>query len=235
MSLRMNLYGWSLHSFTQVLGSKDAAVLETATARLCEAFRKEALPSKGKAWLRMLIDSGFPLRQDREPPVEPADGGLLTVQMETEVHAIAVYCLARAITREDHLDLAGESSHWAHPAVGSLYRELAACGFTRLKSCGIQYFTWMSKLSHGSPLFGDDFRTEWSFYTYFSNQELAAMIPVFQAAAEFNRPSPAGFPQEAVKQMATGLSPSGKKFIGNLIRWFEQIQQAGQDAFIVWW
>ena len=234
MSLRMNLYGWSFPSFTQVLGSKDSAVLEAATARVSEALPKEPAFSKAKAWLRTLIESGFPLRQEREPPSEPADGGLLTVQMETEVHAVVAYCLARAIARDDHLDLASESSDWAHPAVGSLYQDLASCGFTRSKSCCVQYFTWMSRLSNGSPLFGDDFRTEWSFYTLFTNDELAAMIPVFQAAADFNRPLPKGYPEEAAKQMRTGLSEGGKEFIGDLIKWFGQIQRAGQDAFILW-
>jgi hypothetical protein len=232
----MNLYGWSFQSFTRVLGSKDAGVLNAATVRLREALRNESSFSRGTAWLRTLIDSRFPLRQDREPPLEPADGGLVTVQMETGFHAIVVYCLARAIAREDHLDLARESSHWDHPAVGALYWDVAACGFTRLKSCGMQYFTWMSKLSHGSPLFGDDFRTQWSFYSCFSNEELAAMIPVFRAAAEYSRPLPEGFSEEALKQLPPPtLSAGGKRFIGDLIKWFGQIQQAGQEAFIVWW
>jgi hypothetical protein len=231
----MNLYGWHLSSFAQVLGSKDSALLEAATARLSEALPEEPALSKARAWLQTLIQSGFPLRQDRPPPAEPADGGLLTVQLETEVHVAVVHCLARAIAGEDHLDLASESSDWAHPAVGSLYRELASCGFTRSKDCRPQYFSWMSRLSEGSPLFGDDFRTEWSFYTWFTNEELAAVVPVFQAAADFRRPLPEGYPEEATKQMRTGLSDSGKEFIGDLIEWFSRIQQAGQDAFILWW
>jgi hypothetical protein len=35
----MNLDGWQLSSFTQILGSKDPAVLEAATARLSETLR----------------------------------------------------------------------------------------------------------------------------------------------------------------------------------------------------
>jgi hypothetical protein len=31
------------------------------------------------------------------------------------------------------------------------------------------------------------------------------------------------------------LSDTGKKFVGDLIKWFGQIQQAGKDAFILWW
>jgi hypothetical protein len=84
-------------------------------------------------------------------------------------------------------------------------------------------------------LFGDDFRTEWSFYTLFSNRELATMIPVFQAAADFRRTLPKDYPEELTKKMATGLSDASKEFVLDLIKWFGQIQQAGQDAFIFWW
>jgi len=235
LSLRMNLYGWSLPAFKKALGSNDPSVLEKATALISETLPKEPAQSKAKAWLRTLIEKGFPFRQDREPSSEPADGGLLTVKMETEAHAFTVYCLARAISRREHLDLARESSNWTHPAVGALYRDLASCGFTKSKSCCVQYFSWMSGLSNGTPLFGDDFRTEWSFYTLFSNNDLATMIPIFQAAADFRRTLPEGYPEELTKKMATGLSDAGKEFVLDLINWFGQIQQAGQDALILWW
>jgi hypothetical protein len=61
------------------------------------------------------------------------------------------------------------------------------------------------------------------------------MILVFQAAADFKRPLPKGYAKEARKKIRTALSGSGKEFIRNLITWFSQIQQAGQDAFILWW
>jgi hypothetical protein len=231
----MNLYGWRLSSFTQALASKDSALLEAATARLSNAFTRDpAALAKAEAWLQTLIESGFPLRQDRPPTAEPADGGLLTVQMETAIHVAVVHCLARAIAREDDLDLAIDSSSWAYPAVGSLYEDFAACGFTRSKDCCVQLHSWMVRLGKGMPLFGDDFRSSWEFYTWFTNAELAAMVPVFQAAADFKRPLPKGYPQAARKKMRTGLSDGGKVFIGDLIKWFGQIQQAGQDAFILW-
>lgn len=232
----MNLYGWRLSSFTQALGSKDSALLEAATARLAEAFPKDpAALAKAQAWLQTLIEKGFPLRPDRPPASEPADGGLLTVQMETPLHVAVVHCLTRALAREEDLDLAIDSSSWAHPAVGSLYNELSSCGFTRSKNCPVQCHSWMVRLIKGTPLFGDDFRTSWEFYTWFTNEELAAMIPVFQAAADFQRPLPKGYSEEALKKMKMGLSDGGKEFIADLIQWFSQIQQAGQDALILWW
>jgi hypothetical protein len=230
----MNLYGWSFDSFTQVLGSKNDAVLKAAQARLSECLREPNL-SKGKAWLTTLIETGFPLQRDRQPSAEPEEGGLLNVQMETEAHVFVVHCIARAIARDDYLDLALESSNWKHPAVSSLHNELAACDFKRSGKCPVEYFTWMWKLSNGSPIFGDDFRTDWSFYTLFGNQELAAMIPVFQAAQQYERSLPEYLPEEHKAKMRTSLSEGGKEFIGDLIKWFSAIQQAGQDAFILWW
>jgi hypothetical protein len=234
MSLRMNLYGWSIDSFIQVLGSKNAAVLAAATARLSECLDEPNL-SKGKAWLTTLIETGFPLGRDRQPAPEPAGGGLLAVQTETEVHVFVVHSIARAIARDDYLDLAGESSSWSHPAVGSLHNELAACEFKRSGKCPVEYFTWMWKLSNGSPLFGDDFRTEWSFYSLFTNQELVAIVPVFQAAEQFQRSLPDNLPEDYRAKLRTSLSDGGKQFIGDLIKWFSAIQRAGQDAFILWW
>ncbi len=93
----------------------------------------------------------------------------------------------------------------------------------------------MSDLSNGTPLFGDDFRTDWSFYTLFSNSDLETMIPVFQAAADFKRILPEGHPGELTKRMAMSLSDAGREFALDLIKWFGQIQQSGQDVFILWW
>lgn len=230
----MNLYGWSFKSFTAVLGSKDAAVLNAATARLSECLSEPNL-SKGKAWLTRLIESGFPMRDDRPLPAEPAGGGLLTVQMETETHAFVVDSIAHAIAHDDYLDLAGESSDWTHAAVPSLYNEIAACDFKSSGKCPIEYHSWMWKLIHGSPIFGDDFRSDWSFYTLLSNQELAAIIPVFQAAEQFERSLPDNLPEHLRANLKTRLSDASKEFIGNLIKWFSKIQHAGQDAFIFWW
>jgi hypothetical protein len=228
----MNLYGWSLPAFQQVLGSRDCVVLEKAAALIVETLPEETVQSMATAWLRTLILNGFAFRTESPKPV---DGGLLLVPMETEAHVFTVHCIARAIARDDHLDLASESSNWQHPAVAALYNELSACKFHLSGKCPVEFHTWMSKLSNGSPFFGDDFRTEWSFYTLFSNSELAAMIPVFQAAREFQRALPEGYPEELTKKMATGLSDAGKEFVLDLIKWFGQIQQVGQDALIIWW
>ena len=70
MSLRMNLYGWSLPSFLQTLGSKDSTVLATATARLTDTLQ-EPSRAKAKAWLQTLIENGHPcakIAKRRSPP-----------------------------------------------------------------------------------------------------------------------------------------------------------------------
>lgn len=235
MSLRMNLYGWSQRSFEQALGSKDSVVLDNATARLADVYKEEADLSVSKSWCRTLIEDGSPLRQQRQPPTIPVDGSLMTLRVETGMHVSVVHCIARAIAREEHLDLSGESSIWAHPAVGGLYRDLASCGFTRSGSCGRPFLVSMSKLSEGTPLFGDAFRTEWSFYTIFGNDELIEMIPMLQAANDFKRTLPKGCPEEMASTMMLCLSDGSSKFAERLIGWFSAIQREGQDAFILWW
>jgi len=234
MSLRMNIYGWSLTDFRNVLGNNDAVLLDKATALVHETLPNEPARSQAVAWLQTLLKKGFPLQSERGPAAAPVLGDLVTVKMENEAHVFAIYCLARAIAREGQLDLAGESSEWSQPAVNSLYRELGACGFTKSKDCCVQYFTWMSSLSRGTPLFGDDFQSEWSYYTVFSNRDLANMIPVFQAAADFKRTLPDNIPEEHARTIATELTDQGKVFLRDLGKWFGQIQQAGQDALILW-
>jgi hypothetical protein len=229
----MNLFGWSFDCFTQVLGSKNPAVLEAATTHLSECLKEPDL-SRGKAWLTTLIEKGFPLRRDRQPPQEPAEGGLLTVQMETEVHVAVVDSIACAIAHDDYLDLSGESSDWGPPAVDSLHQELGACKFHLSGKCPVQYHAWMLKLLKGSPIFGDDFHTSWSYYTLFTKEELAAIVPVFQAAEHYKRSIADSYPED-YRAKYSGLSEGGKKFIGDLIKWFSAIQLAGQDAFITWW
>lgn len=231
----MNLRGWCRSSFTHALGSKDRAALDGALARIAESLPREPARAKAAAWLRTLVDDGFPLRGDRGPAAGAADGGLLSIRAEAEYHAIAVFDLVRTTARPEYLDLAGESSVWTHDAVGSLYRELAACGFTKSRQCPIQYFTWMSRLSGGSPLFGDEFRPDWSFYSWFGTPELADLASTLRAAAEFKRPLPPGLPPSMAERLPVELSEGGKQFAGELAGWLRQLHAAGQDAFVLWW
>jgi len=236
MALRMNIFGWSQDDFMAVVGSKDSALLEKASAILSESLREPSL-AKGQAWLRTLITEGYPFRSQREQPTEPEDGGLWTMQMETEAHAITMYCIVRAISRDEHLNLVSESSYWCHPSVGAFYREAQSCQFPSSKACPKEYYTWMHQLGNGTPIFGDEFRSAWSFYTLFSNDELLSMIPIFEAAIVFERTLPKGIPPEIAKHaqpMPTCFSDSGKNFARDLAQWLGQIQQAGQDAFILW-
>jgi hypothetical protein len=232
----MNLYGWSLASFRDVLGSKDPAVLESAMATLCESLQEGPALDRGKAWLRTLIESGYPFRQDRPEEPIPDDGGLLTVRMETEAHAFVVYSIAQTIRREEYLDLASKSSHWAHGALGASYGEMSACKFLPL-AAGVdrRFFGLKMALSNGSPLFGDDFRTDWSFYSILTRDQLAILISAFRAAIAYTRPLPADYPEAMAKSVKTRLSDTAKEFLGDLITWFGRIEQAGQDAFILWW
>jgi hypothetical protein len=231
----MNLYGWSLKSFVKAIGSKNSTVLEAASILIAEGYEdKPELSKKGKAWLRTLINTGLPLRRDRGQPSVPADGGLMITRMETELHAWVIYCIVRALARGHCVDLAIDSSSYSHPSVLALWDDLKYCGFTGSKDCPWQIHLWMSQLSGGTPLFGDGFRSDWSYYTIFTSKDLAHMIPVFRAAAKFKRRVPSSIPREARKALQFTLSKGGKTFIAKLSRWFTQIQKAGQDAFIYW-
>jgi hypothetical protein len=232
----MNIYGWSQDDFVAVVGSKNSSLIEKASAILSASLREPTL-AKGQAWLRKLIMEGYPFRSEHKQPSEPEDGGLWTMQMETEAHAITMYCIARAISRDEHLNLASDSSYWSHPSVEAFYREAQSCQFPRSKDCPREYYTWMHQLGNGTPVFGDEFRSAWCFYTLFSNDELKSMIPVFQAAVDFERTLPEGIPPEIARHaqsMPDRFSDSGKNFARDLVKWFEQIQKADQDAFILW-
>jgi hypothetical protein len=201
---------------------------------LASSLRDETTLAKARRWLSTLIENGFPLSEQQDPVSEPDDGGLLVVRMETEVHVAVVDSIARAIRREEYLDFAIESSTWAHPIVGAVYQELSACHFTRSEQCSMDYFDAMTRLSNGSPLFGDDFKSQWSFYTFFTNAELQAIIPVFGAAIDFKRELPNFIPDDARGQYRTSLSSGSRDFLSDLTKWFKQIQQAKQDTFILW-
>ena len=235
MSLRMNIYGWSLPAFKQTVGSKDSALLDAATTGLRKYLPEEPKFLRARSWIRTLIEAGYPLANGREGPPVPADGGLVTMQMETELHAIALYAIARAIALPEHLDLATESSNWMHQSIGAFSQALSACGFARSKACRYQMFNWIHRLGEGSPLFGDGFMTSWSFYTIFPNHELSEIVSDLRAAAAFQRPIPQGYSDEMAHKIVTTLSADGKSFANDLIGWMGQIQSAGQDAFIYWW
>lgn len=234
MSIRMHIYGWSFDTFREVLGSGDVRVLDQALEMVGKSWINEVDRPKGEAWLRTLIERGYPLCGERPPVTCPDDGGLATVRMETEIHIACIYYLSRVISGEGQLDLAGKSSFYTHGAMRSLDREMSASQFTKRMDCGVEFFRWMQALLCGNPLFGDQFRSYWSYYSHFRNEELAAMLPVFQQAIDFRRPFPEGYPEEMREKMTQCLSQSCKEYLRDLIEWFGEIEQAGHDTFIYW-
>src|SRR5215469_6663797 len=121
MSLRMNLYGWSFTAFRNTIGSGDEALLQKATAQLNEALKEPHL-SRGVAWLRTLIQKGYPLREEPAPFLPREDGGLVSVLAETETHAVVVDAIKMAIAQPDHLNLVVRSSTWVKECGASLHR-----------------------------------------------------------------------------------------------------------------
>lgn len=234
MALRMNLYGCRLESLTELLGSKDSAVSADASERLAKAIRNEDDLAMAKAWLGRLIDRGYPLRESRPSIQAPESGELLVAHLETELHALALSSLVEATLDRGGRDYSVESSHWHHSSIDALYNDLARCGFTRSRDCPVRLHEWISSLSNGTPLFGDDFRSEWSFYSILRNDDLAGLLDVFRAAVEFTRELAEEVPHELRSTIQVRLSHEGRSFITDLSKWFSQIHQARQDAFILW-
>jgi len=230
----MNLYGFSKPAFHQVLGSGDETVLQSATALFEESQNDEAACARGKSWLKTLIMHGHPLHNEHEQTKTPLDGGLLTVKMETETHAFVVYSLARAVAANVSPDLSQDSSNWTYAAISGLQSELSACHFSRSSECPREYHSLIVKLVSGSPIFGEEFRTSWSFYSILTNHELAVIVPILAAAINYERQLPQKMPAELKKQFSTQLSQEGKQFAQELSRWFGQLHAAGQDAFVMW-
>jgi hypothetical protein len=226
----MNLYGWSFEGFLNVLGSKNQHVLQSASELLEKAVKDKTHFERSKKWLNTLINEGFPL-SGNEGLVQPEDGGLVTFKVETELHSLVLYCIARAMTREGDLDLSMDSSNWHHSAAGALYNQLNACGFTKSKACSLEFSRILFKLACGSPLFGAEFKSDWSFYSILTHQELATLLPSLQSALEFERK----LPPEYGPQFLRSLSKDGKAFVSDLLKWFGQIHQSGQDALVYWW
>jgi hypothetical protein len=235
MSLRMHLYGWKLQEFIDAIGSKNRTLLKKASAHLEKTYkggRNEADLPKALAWLRTLINEGHSLRKDRQWPAPGVDGGLVIMHMEAGIHVAAVFCLFEALRRKEYLDQG--SDLWSHSVSLALSDDLRACGFNRSGENSAEFIQALWKLGGGTPLFGDDFCTNWEKYAVIENNQLAALVAGFRAAMSFKRNLPNNIPSAARKKLKTRLSGRPKEFIGDLVGWLGQIQEAGQDAFILW-
>jgi hypothetical protein len=115
MALRMNLYGWKLQELIDAIGSKNATLLEKASAHFEEMFQgwsdQTDLP-EARAWLRTLIYEGHALRKDREPPSVGTDGALVVVHVEAAVRIAVINSLVRALRREEFVNPASDA--WKH-------------------------------------------------------------------------------------------------------------------------
>jgi hypothetical protein len=137
------------------------------------------------------------------------------------------------LRREEFLNPAFDS--WSQGVSKALFGELHSCGFLQSDKSSVEFIQALRKLDSGTPLFGDDFCTGWEYYSVIDNPEIAILVGGFQAALDFERKLPDSMPDDVRRRFKTRLLDDTKKFICDLIGWFEQIQQAGQDAFIIWY
>jgi hypothetical protein len=232
MSLRVTLYSWKLQEFIDVIGSKNSVVLKAAATNLANIYKREKDNSKlnsANAWLRTLINQGFPLRRDRKRPTVGAKGKLLVMHMEAGIHVAVIHSLicslgAKRVTFDE----------WSQGIHGAIHKELRECGFLRSEKVQVEFLLTLGKLDCGTPLFGDDFFTGWELYSIIENHEIAALVAGFRAALRFKRKLPRGLPKDVKKRLKTRVSDDCREFLGKSVKWFGQIQKAGQDAYILW-
>ena len=155
--------------------------------------------------------------------------------MEAESHVFALEAIRRAIAEPEFLDLALESSFWNHGAISMLSDGMSSCNFSRSQACGLPMIQAKYILGAGSPLFGQQFQTSWSYYSLLDNEMLAAIIPSLEAALSYERKLPDEMPAELRANYPTQLPDLAKKFAAELAGWFRQLHTAGQDAFVLWW
>jgi hypothetical protein len=235
MSLRMNLYGFTPTEVIDCIGSTDQNIQQDAKREVSRLLRAEADQAKARGWLRTIFGGrAVSLRKDRPALAVGDDGGLVITQVETEIHALALFGLVQAVRANRYLDISAESSHWHQKAVSSLYAEMSACGFFRSGNVPIEFHTWISQLIDGTPLFGDSFWSDWSYYSILERRELAQFGNVLQSAITYQREIPEEIPEDVARTITRTLSNQGKRFASDFSGWCSQLSQVGQDAFILW-
>jgi len=158
--------------------------------------------------------------------------GLVVMHMEAGIHFAAVFCLFEPLRRKEYLDPGFDL--WSDRVSLALSDDLRACGFNNSREYSVEFIQALWKLGGGTPLFGDDFCTNWEKYAIIENNQLAVLVAGFQAALGFKRKLPKSMSASDRKRIKTRLSDKPKEFISDLVGWLGQIQEAGQDAFILW-
>jgi hypothetical protein len=235
MSLRPALYGWKIQEFIDVIGSKNVKVQKAALGHLREVYESpgdQAELRKARAWLRTLINKGYPLRRDRKPPIVRADGELLLMRMETGIHVAVVNSLVQALRRDEFVQPLFD--RWSQGVSSAIHNELRACGLFGSRASSVEFITALSRLDGGTALFGDGFHTGWEYYSVIEKAQIGLLLAGFEAVLNFERKLPDGIPAEAKKRLRTRVSADARGLITELIDWFGKIERAGQDAFILW-
>lgn len=236
MSLRMNLYGCDFDALKATIMSGDEDLLQRASGRLDEIFKDSewARELSGK-WLEKLIKHGCPLKESHDNLAVPEDGGLLVSQLEAETHVFAIHSIFESLKNDTWLNLSGPSSNYTPTAVRRLYRELDDCEFLSSDQCPEQLANCLVSISTGTPLFGDGFHTNWSYYCFLENQKLLEMQRGLEAALTHKKFIPDYVPEEVKKDYFLELSEGGRKFTNELLNWLGSLTEADQDLYIIWW
>ena len=235
MSLRMNLYSFELSSLIELLSSGEQGILAAAHENVEASLRAPDDRERAKLWVSRLVRDGVLLARDREPPSTPSDGDLLVSRLETELHVVGLFALIRAMTNPQALDLAVESSSWTRETLGAVIGEMRECGFLGSAECPRVLRESLAALDSGTPLFGDGFRTDWSYYSILQHAVLGETIAALERACAYRRPIPAYVPESVRKSVKAELSEAGRALVQELRGWLGKVMSAGHDALVLWW
>ena len=234
MALRMNLYGCSLVAIYEAIGSNSEVLLASASMMVTDLLRDDSERDNAIKWLGTLIQYGYPLKGVRSKPSAPEDGSLLVAHFETEAHILALHCLIQSIRKDNWGDLSERSSHWHRTAISALYKNLATCGCLKSSDCPTALFRCIEVLGNGSPLFGDDFYTDWSYYALIPQQDLIDFVRGLEFAITYAGPFSNDISRHTSDAAVTQLSDDGREFVNELSSWFTEIANLNQDAYVFW-
>ncbi|MBI1247035.1 hypothetical protein GC197_04230 [bacterium] len=220
MALRMHLYGCNLATIRETFESGNAELLLAAQRRVISIYGNAELCARANAWLRALIEEGYSLSFDRTADAPDS---------EAHPHAAAINGLVKTLAQPSWLDLSRDSSQWDQAAMEAFMNDVRGLKF---ESSAIPVYSkkffpvTIAKLSGGTALFSDRFNYRWGYYCFLEHAELGLLLAALADVKTYKGELP--------DLPSTRISKESERLIDAMIGLFQQIQQANQDAYVLW-
>ena len=195
MSCRINIAGFDLRKMRTLIGSRSPTLIDELCAAFDKSWSDAETKADGYAIIERAVMEGTPFPD---------------LQIETEIHATAACMFAR----HDQNMHALMSSTWNAQAFGELLRELP-------KKLPPLVRVFLRAMRDGTPLFGQEIRSSWSYYAYFAHAKVQAF---HTALVDFQTEHPRFTGQD----FCYG-------FLDELVDWLRQINEAKRDLWYVAW